>query len=120
MQKFSPLLEPIFNHEVINYALRTRGARGGFGLTRTLRSRGDANQRASVRSLSLASKTKNLPIFRVPPPTPSRFLKKERFFGFGSAYRLPKSSISISNSLRAFHSAFFSPHADPRRSAIGV
>ena len=96
--------------------LRTRGARSGFRVNRTLRSHGDANdgslrERYTFRTAvlkvlrkcptlshlgalaPLASKTKNLPIFRVSPPTPSRFEKKERFFGFGSAFRLSESFV---------------------------
>jgi len=85
VQKSSPLREPIFNRKAIDCVLRTRGARGGSKLNRTLRSRGDSNDGASGRSLHSRPKPKTFQFFASLPRPLFAFEKKERFFGFGSA-----------------------------------
>ncbi len=122
MQKSLPLREPTFNHEVIDCVLRTRGARSGFRLNRTLDAPGDSNDGASGRSLHSCPKPKNLPHFCVPPPTPSRFLKKERFLVLVRRFVFQKAPFNL-HLLESFHFAFFRLHADPRsfaRSSVVV
>ena len=118
MQKSSPLREPTLNREAIECVLRTRGARSGFVLSRTLDAPGDSNDGASGRSLSLASKTKNLSIFCVPPPTPSRLKKRRKgFLVLVRRFILQKATFNL-HLFESFHFVFFRLHADPRRSAF--
>ena len=116
MQKSSPLREPTLNREVIDCVLRTRRAHGGFVLLCTLRSHGDANQRASGRSLHSRPKPKTFQFFAsLPRPLPA--LKREGkvfwfWFGVSSFKKLRSSSIY----LRAFTSLFFA--STPTRGAL--
>ena len=74
--------------------LRTRGARGGSELNRTLRLRGDANQCASDTLADLrVQKPKNFLAFflRLLPPTPPPRSGKrngKEIFGFASPFQL--------------------------------
>lgn len=114
MQKYYPLLEPTFNREAIDCVLRTRRAHGGFVLLRTLDAHGNADDGASGRSLWSRPKPKTFQFFAsLPRPLPA-LEKKERFFGFGSAFRLPKALFSL-HLFESLHFAFFRLHADPRR-----
>jgi len=74
VQKSLPSLEPTLNREAID--LRTRGARGGFRVNRTLDARADAPRETSYR---LFPKPKTFQFFAsLPRPLPA-FEKKERF-----------------------------------------
>lgn len=110
VMKSYPLLEL-----TLSRVLRTRRARGDSKPNRTLLAWWCEPTRLGALA-SLASKTKNLSIFRVPPPTPSRLKKEGKVFGFGSAFRLPKAPFQSLSYLRDFHFAFSA--STPTREAL--
>ncbi len=76
--------------------LRTRGARSGFVLSRTLNAHGDANDGASERSLHSRPKPKTFQFFAsLPRPLPA--LKREGkvfWFWFGATIPLIHNKLS--------------------------
>ena len=72
----------------------------------------------SGRSLHSRPKPKNLPIFCVPPPTPSRLKKRRKgFLVLVRRFILQKATFNL-HLFESFHFVFFRLHADPRRSAF--